>query len=93
MRRAAITFPAAMTPTEADALAVLMEEGRPTRPEGVLAAFLRYEDGVGTLTAVWQDAATLDAYLAVTEVPRGKELMRRIGLEPEIARYELLDFG
>ena len=51
-------------------------------------------DRIRQLTrAVWQDEATLEAYLAVTAVPRGKELMRSIGLEPEIARHDLLEFG
>lgn len=82
-----------MTAEQAAALAELMEEGRPTRPEGVVTALLEYADGRGRLLAVWRDAETLDRYLAEAEVPRGVELMRKIGLEPEIRRFEVLDLG
>jgi hypothetical protein len=92
MKRAAITFVAAMTTEQADALARLMEEGLSTRPDGVLAAMLAWEDGVGTLTAVWRDRETLDHYLSVAAVPRGTELMRRLGLEPEVRTFDLLEF-
>ena len=82
-----------MTAEQAAALARLMEEGRATRPEGVLAAMLAWEDGVGTLTAVWRDRETLDHYLSVAAVPRGTELMRRLGLEPAVRTFDLLEFG
>lgn len=82
-----------MTPVQAADLARLMEETRPTRPAGVETALLEYQSGRGRLVAVWQDAATLDAYLATGQVPRGTELMRKIGLEPEVTRFDVLAIG
>jgi hypothetical protein len=93
MSYAGISFEAEMTTEQADQLAGLMEEGRPTRPEGVVTALLEYAEGRGRLLAVWRDAETLDRYLAVADVPRGVELMRKIGLEPEIRRFDVLDLG
>ena len=93
MSYAGISFEADMTAGQAGELARLMEEGRATRPEGVVTALLEYVDGHGRLLAVWRDAGTLDRYLAEAEVPRGVELMRKIGLEPEIRRFEVLDLG
>jgi hypothetical protein len=93
MSHAGISFEADMTDEQAAALAVLMEQGRTTRPEGVVTALLEYTDGRGRLLAVWRDAETLDRYLAEAEVPRGVELMRKIGLEPEIRRFDVLDLG
>lgn len=91
--RAGISFEAAMTPEQAGELARLMEEARPTRPGGVEAALLEYEGGRGRLVAVWKDAATLDRYLAEAPVPRGTELMRKVGLEPEVHRFDVLELG
>jgi hypothetical protein len=91
--RAGISFEAAMTAEQARQLARLMEEGRPTRPAGVETALLEYADGHGRLVAVWRDAATLDAYLATGVVPRGTELMRKIGLEPAVRRFDILELG
>jgi hypothetical protein len=82
-----------MTAEQADDLARLMEEGRATRPEGVVTALLEYVDGHGRLIAVWRDAETLERYLAEAEVPRGMELMRKIGLEPKVCRFDVLDLG
>ena len=82
-----------MTPDQAHQLARLMEETRPIRPAGVVSALLEYHDGRGRLLAVWKDADTLDRYLAETPVPRGTELMRKVGLEPEVRRFDVLDFG
>ena len=93
MSHAGISFEADMTPGQAVELARLMEEGRATRPEGVVTALLEYANGRGRLLAVWRDAATLDRYLAEADVPRGVELMRKIGLEPEIRRFDVLDLG
>jgi hypothetical protein len=90
---AGISFEADMTAEQAAHLARLMEEGRATRPEGVLAATLEFHDGRGRLVAVWRDRETLDRYLAEADVPRGTELMRKIGLEPEVRRFDVLDFG
>jgi hypothetical protein len=93
MSYAGISFEAAMSAEQADQLAGLMEDARPTRPEGVVTALLEYTDGRGRLLAVWRDAETLDRYLAEADVPRGVELMRKIGLEPEIRRFDVLDLG
>jgi hypothetical protein len=82
-----------MTAEQADDLARLMEEGRATRPEGVVTALLEYVDGHGRLIAVWRDAETLERYLAEAEVPRGMELMRKIGREPKVCRFDVLDLG
>ena len=90
---AGISFEAAMTREQADELARLMVEARPTRPAGVVTASLELHDGVGRLVAIWQDAETLDRYLAEAPVPRGTELMRAIGLEPEVARFDVLELG
>jgi hypothetical protein len=64
-----------------------------TRPEGVVTALLEYVDGHGRLIAVWRDAETLEHYLAGAEVPRGMELMRKIGREPKVCRFDVLDLG
>jgi hypothetical protein len=91
--RAGISFEADMTPEQARDLARLMEEARPTRPGGVETALLEYADGRGRLVAVWKDAETLDRYLAEAPVPRGTELMRKVGLEPEVRRFDILEIG
>ena len=56
-------------------------------------AALLYEDGIGTLIAYWADRETLDAYLATADVPRGTELMRKVGVEPEMRVVDVLDLG
>ena len=90
---AGISFEAAMTRDQAEQLATLMEEARPTRPEGVLKALLEFHDGRGRLVAVWKDGDTLDRYLAEAPVPRGTERMRKLGLEPEVRRFDVLELG
>jgi len=90
---AGISFEAAMTTEQAGELARLMEEARPTRPAGVVTALLEHADGRGRLIAVWRDAETLERYLAEAPVPRGTELMRKLGLEPEVRRFDVLDLG
>jgi hypothetical protein len=90
---AGISFEADMTTEQAGELARLMEEGRATRPEGVVTALLEYVDGHGRLIAVWRDGKTLERYLAEAEMPRGTELMRKVGLEPEVRRFDVLDLG
>jgi hypothetical protein len=93
MTRAGISFEAAMTREQANELARLMDEARPTRPGGVETALLEYQNGRGRLLAVWKDAETLDRYLAEEPVPRGTELMRKVGLEPEVQRFDVLEIG
>jgi len=68
-------------------------EGRPTRPEGVVTASLEYSEGHARLVAVWRDEETLTRYLAQTPVPRGAELMRAVGVEPAISRFDVLELG
>lgn len=43
--------------------------------------------------AIWKDSETLESYLAVASVPRGVELMRKIGLEPEVTTFDILELG
>ncbi len=90
---AGISFEAPMTRDQAEQLARLMEEARPTRPAGVVKALLEFSDGRGRLVAVWIDRETLDRYLAEAPVPRGTELMRKIGLEPEVRTFDVLELG
>ena len=91
--RVGISFEAPMTRDQAARLAQLMDEARPTRPSGVVNASLEFHDGLGRLVAVWKDRDTLDRYLAEAPVPRGTELMRKIGLEPEVTTFDILEFG
>jgi hypothetical protein len=89
----AAIFEAELTGEQARELARLMEEARPTRPEGVLTALLLHDDGVGRLVAVWRDRETLERYLAEADVPRGTELMRKVGAEPTLRVADVLDLG
>ena len=49
--------------------------------------------GSGPLIAYWKERETLDAYLADADVPRGTELMRKVGVEPELRVVDVLDLG
>jgi hypothetical protein len=89
----AVVFEAELSREQAEELARLMDEGRPTRPAGVQTASLLYDDGTARLIAYWQDEETLNRYLAETAVPRGQELMRKVGAEPTMRIVEVLDFG
>lgn len=93
MTRVAAIFEAAMSREQAERLAALMDEARPTRPGGVETAALLVEGESVQLVAVWRDRATLDAYLATAEVPRGTELMRKVGVEPTFRVVDVLDLG
>lgn len=90
---AAVVLTADLDRGQADRLAELMADGRASRPAGVVSAALLYEAGVATLVACWESRETLDRYLASTEVPRGVELMRRVGVEPSLRVVELLELG
>jgi quinol monooxygenase YgiN len=90
---AAAIFEATMSREQAAQLAALMEEHRPTRPEGVVTAALLVEGEDVRLVAVWRDRETLQAYLDTGAVPRGTELMRKVGVEPELRIVDVLDFG
>lgn len=89
----AAVFEAVLSGAQAAQLAALMEEGRPTRPEGVLTATLLYDGATAQLIAFWRDRETLEAYLASTPVPRGRELMQKVGADPTMRVVGVLDFG
>ncbi len=90
---AAAIAEAPLTREQAAALAALMDEARPTRPAGVVTAALLYEGGMATLVACWASRDELDRYLEEVDVPRGVELMRRVGAEPTLRVVELLELG
>jgi quinol monooxygenase YgiN len=89
----AAVFEARMSREQAERLAELMAEARPTRPEGVVTAALEVEGEHVQLVAYWRDREALDAYLATAEVPRGVELMRQVGCEPDYRVVEVLELG
>jgi hypothetical protein len=89
----AAVFEARMSRVQAERLAELMREGRSTRPTGVVTAALLVDEDVVRLVAFWKDRETLDAYLAVAPVPRGTELMRKVGVEPELRIVEVAELG
>jgi hypothetical protein len=93
MSRAAAIFEATMSAEQAARLAALMEEGRPTRPEAVETAALLVDGESVQLVAFWRDRATLETYLATVDVPRGTELMRKVGVEPTVRVADVLDLG
>ena len=78
---------------QAERLAELMQEGRATRPAGVLTAGLLVDGDLVRLVAFWTDRETLDRYLAEAPVPRGTELMRKVGVEPEVRIVDVLELG
>ncbi len=82
-----------MSREQAEQLAALMDEARPTRPAGVEIATLLVDGDSVQLVAVWRDRETLDAYLATADVPRGTELMRKVGVEPTMRVVDVLDLG
>ncbi len=88
-----IAFEAELTREQAERLSELMTDARPTRPEGVLTASLEYHAGRARLVAIWRDEETLSDYLAQGSVPRGTELMRAVGVEPVVSRFEVLELG
>jgi len=90
---AAAIFEAALSSDQAAELARLMEEGRPTRPAGVLTVALLYDGDRGQLVAIWKSRDALEQYVAETEVPRGRELMRKVGVEPTMTVVDVLDLG
>jgi hypothetical protein len=90
---AGISFEAEMSRDQAEELARLMQDGRETRPAGVITAALEFRKGHGRLVAIWKDRDTLDRYLSQAEVPRGTELMRQVGLEPHVKTFDVLELG
>jgi quinol monooxygenase YgiN len=91
--RVAAIFEAQMSREQSEQLAAFMDRARPTRPEGVETAALLVDGTSVQLVAVWRDRETLDAYLATTDVPRGTELMRKVGVEPELRVVDVLELG
>jgi quinol monooxygenase YgiN len=89
----AAVFEAKMSPEQARRLAELMRDARPTRLQGVVTATLHVEDGKVELVAYWRDRETLDSYLATADVPRGVELMRKVGVEPAWRVVDVLELG
>ncbi len=87
----AAIFEAELSAEQARELARLMDEGRPTRPAPVVVATLLYEEPQATLIALWRSRGELDEYLATTDVPRGTELMRRVGVEPTMRVVDVLE--
>jgi quinol monooxygenase YgiN len=88
-----IAFEADLTRDQVERLAELMVQARPTRPQGVLTASLEYLEGRARLVAIWRDQEALSDYLATGAVPRGTELMRAVGAEPAVSRFEVLELG
>jgi hypothetical protein len=87
----AAVFEAEMSAEQASDLARRMDEGRPTRPADVLVATLLYDGVLARLVAVWNSRDALDRYLATTSVPRGQELMRKVGVEPRVTFVDVLE--
>lgn len=82
--KAAAIFEARMTREQAMQVAELIRDATPRRPHGVLEVRLYVDGDVGRLVSLWESRELLEAYLAEAEVPRGTELMRAAGLEPEV---------
>ena len=87
----AAIFEAELDSGRAADLARLMDEGRPTRPQGVLTATLLYDGSRARLVAVWKSRDALERYLAAAGVPRGEELMRKVGAEPTTTIVDVLE--
>ena len=52
-----------------------------------------YDGDRGRLVAYWKSRDALEQYVADTEVPRGRELMRKVGVEPTMSIFDVLEFG
>jgi hypothetical protein len=89
----AAIFEARMGREQAERLAELMREGRATRPGAVLTAGLLVDGDLVRLVAFWSDRDTLERYLSEVPVPRGTELMRKVGVEPEVRIVDVLELG
>ena len=89
----AAVFEAKMTREQADRLAELMQEHGPTRPAVVLTAALLVAGEAVRLITIWQDRATIKANHDSSAVSRGTELMRKLGVEPELRDDDVLEFG
>jgi hypothetical protein len=56
-----------------------------------LAAALLVDGDLVRLVAFWKDRDTLDRYLSSAPAPRGTELMRKVGVEPEVRIVDVLE--
>ena len=90
---AAVIFAATMSPEQIDRLAELMREGLAARPRGVVKAALLLDGEQVQLVAFWRDRGTLGDYLASVPVPRGVELMRKAGVEPDVRVVDVREFA
>jgi len=91
--KVAAVFDAQMSRGQSERLAELMEEGVKTRPDEVALATLHVSGENVRLVAYWNSAEALDAYRASSPVLRGTELMRQVGVEPEVSIVDVLAFG
>jgi hypothetical protein len=91
--KAAAIFEARMTRDQATHLAQLISDAKPRRPPGVIDVRLYVEGDIGRLVSLWESREALEAYLAVADVPRGTELMRAAGLEPEVRIADVPEAG
>jgi hypothetical protein len=82
-----------MTLDQAEQLARLMEEAWPTRPAGVLTASLEFRDGHGAWSPSGRTARRSTTTSRMPPLPRGTELMQKIGVEPEARTFEILELG
>jgi hypothetical protein len=89
----AAIFEARMSREQADRLAELMREGHASRPPAVISTALLHDGEEAQLVAFWPDRETFDAYVASVPVPRGVELIRKIGAEPTVRVVETLHLG
>lgn len=89
----AAIFEATMGHTQVEQLAALMREARPTRPEAVVTAALLVDGDHVQLVALWRDREAFERYRATARVLRGTELMRKVGVEPEVRIAEVPEFG
>ncbi len=87
----AAVFEAALDAGQAADRARLLDEGRPPRPAGVVTATLLFDGSRGRLVAVWKSRDALERYLATGAVPRGEELMRKVGAEPTMTIVDVLE--
>jgi hypothetical protein len=59
----------------------------------VIDVRLYLEGDTGQLVSLWESREALVAYLADAEVPRGTQLMRAVGLEPDVRIADVLTAG
>ncbi|MSO96394.1 MAG: hypothetical protein EXQ81_11510 [Thermoleophilia bacterium] len=90
---AAAIFEAALTAEQASDLALLIGKDGTSRPAGVTTVALLYDGDRGQLVAIWKSRDALEQYIAETEVMRGRELMRKVGVEPTMSIVDVLEFG